>query len=138
MRKNVTRILTNGLTKGDLERLVQRSIVTLGPVTLGQLGSEHILRTLHKGKETIEEKVLVDAVVGRAQELAGIGCRLEDRLATRQYISRRAHDFIGYCRHKRILSETGDNSYLINKDKVLGDMGCKHWQNAVYTLNTSQ
>ena len=122
--------------KVELEQRVQKSIVTLGPITLGHMGSEYLLEILNEGRETFEESDLRDALPSRIEKLRAGNIRLEERLLTEQALSRRVHDFLTYCIKKGIVSNTGNGSYRINKSVIENDTYDKFHENPVrYSAN---
>ena len=124
------------LQKVELEKLVQRTIVGLGPVTMGQLGSEYLLRNLQEGREVIYQDEFASELTSRAQGLNNAGLHLDDRLTKKSSFDRRLYDFISYCRSKHILEGTTPGIYTINRDKVLNTTGLRHWENPVqYSSN---
>ena len=124
------------LQKVELERLVQRSIITLGPVTMGQLGSEYLLRSLQAGRDVIHQDELASELASKVQALKNAGLRLDDRLVDSPSFDRRLFDFIGYCLKKHILEGNTPGIYVINRDKVLHSTGLRHWENPVqYSSN---
>ncbi len=126
----------SGLKKIELDRLVQKSIVTLGPVTLGQLGSEYILQALQDRSEIIEEKELYEALINRAEDLNGKGLRLEEGMSHEPSMRKRFHNFIGFCKEKHIIRRQNNGNLLINRKTVLDTKGTNYWQNpVVYSAN---
>jgi len=124
------------LQKVELEKLVQRSIISLGPVTMGQLGSQCLLRSLQAGCEVIHQDELERELTSEARRLNNAGLRLDDRLTKKSSFDRRLHDFVGYCCSKHILERTTTSNYAINRDKVLNTTGLRHWENPVqYSSN---
>ncbi len=124
------------LRKVELERLVQRSIVNLGPVTMGQLGSEYLLRSLQAGHKVIHQDEMARELTLGVQKLNNAGLRLDDRLTVKPFFDRRLHDFIGYCCNKHILEGNTPGIYVINRDKVLNSSDFSHWENPVqYSSN---
>lgn len=124
------------LSKVELEKLVQRTIVSLGPVTLGQLGSEFIVQTLSSGHDEIYEDELSDKLFLRVQALKRIGLRIEESLLSEHSFNQRLYDFISYCLSQHILQRTASHVFIISLDKVLNGTGCNHWENPVqYSFN---
>lgn len=124
------------LRKVELERLVQRNIISLGPVTMGQLGSEYLVRSLQAGCEVIHQDRLASELASKVQVLKNAGIRLDDRLIARPSFDRRLYDFIGYCRSKHILERSAPGTFIIKQDKVLNSTGYRHWENPVqYSSN---
>ncbi|MFC1944664.1 hypothetical protein ACFLX5_04145 [Chloroflexota bacterium] len=124
------------LRKVELERQVQKNIVSLGPVTLGQLGSQYILNKLHSGHKLVYEDDLVRDLFSHAQTLKDRGLVLDDRLIQEKGFRRRLREFIGYCLAKRILTKAAPGTFLIDRDLVLNATGCNHWENPVqYSSN---
>jgi len=124
------------LRKVELERLVQRSIISLGPVTMGQLGSEYLLWSLKAHREVINKDELASELKSKVRELSSSGLRLDNRLIAKSSFDRRLHDFIGYCRSKHILEESTPGIFIIKRDKILSGTGFRHWENSVqYSSN---
>ena len=123
------------MRKTEVERLVQRSIVCLGPVTLGQLGSEYILQMLDAGYEVIREEELASKLAFRVQSMKNSGFRLDARLLAEHSFHRRLRDFVSYCLGKGILERVGPGSFVISRDKVLNNTGYRHWESPVQYSN---
>ncbi len=124
------------LKKVELEKLVQRRIVGLGPITMGQLGSEYLLQRLEVGYHFISHDQLEKELSTKAWRFIGAGLRLDDRLMKKESFNKRLNDFISYCRTKHILEQTAPNIYTIDRDKVLNTTGLRHWENPVqYSSN---
>jgi len=105
-----------GLNKINLEQLVQKNIVTLGPVTLSHLGSEFLLNMLDNGREDFKEQEYVIKTMQRVDQLRTRNIRLEERLLTEQRLKKRIGDFLGYCVKRGIISNKGDKSFVINRN----------------------
>ena len=124
------------LRKVELDRLVQRSIIRLGPVTMGQLGSENLLRSFKEGREIIHLDELADELASKVQILNNSGLRLDDRLVAKPSFDKRLHDFVGYCCSKHILKKSAPGIFIIERDKVLNINGLKHGENPIqYSSN---
>jgi len=120
----------------ELERLVQRNIVGLGPVTMGQLGSEYLLQRLETGHEIIHEDELADELTSRVQALQKAGLRLDERLIIKHSFDKRIHDFISYCQKKHLLEKAAPGTFLIKRARVLNGSGPKSWSKPVqYSRN---
>jgi len=111
-----------GYKKTEMERRVQQTIARLGPVTLGQLGSEFLVKALEAGRSIFSESELLAALSSRIRELRDRGFRLEDRILTEGSLARRARDFLGYCLDKGIVSYINRGSYLIAEKRVADKM----------------
>jgi 1-acyl-sn-glycerol-3-phosphate acyltransferase len=103
-----------GMNKIKLERLVQKSIGTLGPVTLSHLGSEFLISVIDKGREQFEEQECLTVLARRAGQLRSRNVRLEERLLTEERLKQRTDDFLRYCLKKGIISKKGHGSYAVN------------------------
>ncbi len=124
------------LRKTALEKLVQRSIIGLGPVTMGQLGSDHFVRKLEEGNDTVHLDELAEELALMVERLDNDNLRLDDRLKTEASFNRRLHDFIGYCLDKKIISELSPGTYIINREEVINDKDFWHRENPVeYSSN---
>ena len=124
------------LPRVKLETLIQRRLVGLGPVTMGQLGSDYILETLHSGKERFQKQELAEHLVSRMAQLKRAGLRLEDSLANALSFQARLDHFLQYCVDRRILTKSSPDTYVIQREKVLGRTGPNYWQNPIqYSYN---
>jgi hypothetical protein len=124
------------LPKVKLETLVQRRLVGLGPVTMGQLGSDYILKTLHDGKERFQKQELTEHLFSYMVKVKRAGLRLEDRLANRPSFQARLDHFLQYCADRLILTKSSLDTYVIQRENVLGRTGSDYWQNPVqYSYN---
>jgi 1-acyl-sn-glycerol-3-phosphate acyltransferase len=119
------------LPRVKLETLIQRRLVGLGPVTMGQLGSEYILETLHSGKEYFQKQELAEYLVSRMAQLKRAGLRLEDRLANALSFQARLDHFLQYCANRRILTKSSPDNYIIQRERVLGRTEPDYWQNPI-------
>ena len=119
------------LPRVKLETLMQRRLVGLGPVTMGQLGSDYILETLHGSKERFQKQELAEHLFSHVVEVNRAGLRLEDRLANRPSFQARLDHFLQYCIDRRILTKSSPDTYVIQREKVLGRTGSDYWQNPV-------
>ena len=121
--------------KTELEQRVQRSIVNLGPVTMGQLGSDFLVSTAETGRDSFSESELLAASSAKIEKLHAGGVRLEDRILTASSLKKRARDFLGYCLDKGIVSRD-NGSYRIDKSSLAAGMSDKWRQNPVmYSAN---
>ena len=128
--------VTKGLTKIELEKAVQKNIVSLGRVTMGQLGSEYLLQKIKSGDNCFSENELTDEIKTRVQTLREHGLHLDDRLIEKKSFDRRVQDFINYCLQQRIIYRNAQNMISINADKVLNNNGTDFRQNpAQYSYN---
>jgi hypothetical protein len=85
------------LPRVKLETLMQKRLVGLGPVTMGQLGSDYILETLQSGKEHFQKQESAEHLVSRMAQLKLAGVRLQDRLADASSFQARLDHFLQYC-----------------------------------------
>lgn len=123
------------LSKVELERLVWRSIVSLGPVTLGQLGSQYLHQRLDAGYEVVRKNEIASELFSQVQALKNSRFRLDDRLIVEHSFHKRLHDFIGYCLAKRILRKVTSSSFIVDRDRVINTADCNHWENPVQYSN---
>ena len=124
------------LPRVKLETLVQRKLVGLGPVTMGQLGSNYIVETLRASKERFQKHELAEHLLSRMVEMKQAGLRLADSLANRPLFQRRLNHFLQYCTDRLILTEGSPDIYVIQREKVLGRTGANYLQNPVqYSYN---
>ena len=103
-----------GLSKVELERMVQQSIVTLGPITLSHLGSEFLLKRVEEGREQFDERECLAAIGRRVEQFKARDIRLEERLATEKLLKKRTGDFLRYCVKKGIISKKGRGFFSID------------------------
>ena len=128
--------VTRGLTKIELGKMVQKNIVSLGRVTMGQLGSEYLLQKIKSGDNYFSENELTDEIKTRVQTLSEHGLHLDNRLMEKQSFDRRVQDFINYCLKQCIIERNSRNMISINADKVLNNSGTDFRQNPVqYSYN---
>jgi hypothetical protein len=119
-----------------LEKVVQKNIVSLGRVTMGQLGSEYLLQKIKSGDNCFSENELTDEIKTRVQTLREHGLHLDDRLMEKESFNTRFHDFINYCLKQRIIERNSQNMISINADKVFNNSGTDFRQNPVqYSCN---
>lgn len=124
------------MNKYDLNDRVKRAIVCISPVTMGQLGSDFILRKVQAGLSLIYLDEVVKMISSKAKSLKASGFRLEDRLLDERSFQIRLHDFISYCLKKHILKKAGSGTFQIIKGNILNSGGCRHWENPVrYSSN---
>jgi hypothetical protein len=124
------------LPRVKLETLIQRRLVGLGPVTIGQLGSDYILETLHGSKGRFQKQELTEHLVSRMAQLKRAGLRLEDRMANALSFHVRLDHFLQYCVDRRILTKSSPDTYVIQRENVLGGTGPNYWQNPIqYSYN---
>jgi 1-acyl-sn-glycerol-3-phosphate acyltransferase len=102
--------------KVELEQRVQRAIISLGRVTIGQIGSEYLLWRKEAGKGLICEDEFAEALSARALVLKNAGLNLDEQLTEERAFLRRLRDFLDYCVGKKILVGTSPRDYLINRD----------------------
>jgi 1-acyl-sn-glycerol-3-phosphate acyltransferase len=119
------------LPRAKLETLVQRKLVGLGPVTMGQLGSNYIMETLHASKERFQKQELAEHLLSRVVEMKRVGLCLADNLANRPLFQRRLDHFLQYCIDRLILTKSSPDTYVIQREKVLGRTGSDYLQNPV-------
>jgi hypothetical protein len=94
------------------------------------------LETLHGGKERFQKQELVEHLVSRMAQLKQTGIRLEDRLANALSFQVRLAHFLQYCADRRILTESSPDTYIIQREKVLGRTEPNYWQNPIqYSYN---
>jgi 1-acyl-sn-glycerol-3-phosphate acyltransferase len=103
-----------GLSKAELERMVQKSIVTLGPITLSHLGSEFLLEAMDEGHAQFGESEYLEAIRLRVEQLKSRNIRLEERLTTERLLKKRTDDFLGYCVKKGVIKKKGQGYFVIN------------------------
>jgi 1-acyl-sn-glycerol-3-phosphate acyltransferase len=124
------------LSKVDLEQLAQKSIVTLGPVTLSHLGSEFLLQVLDSGRKQFEEEECYTIILQRVEELRARSIRLEERLLTEQSLKKRTVDFLRYCTKRGIISNKGGGSFVMNNGLVkIHKFGKFHENPVQYSAN---
>ena len=99
------------LSRVKLETLVRRRIVCLGPVTMGQLGSEYILETLQGNKERFQKQEIAEHLLSHVAEAKRVGLRLEDCLASRSSFPARLDHFLQYCTDRQILTKSMPDTY---------------------------
>lgn len=122
--------------KTELEQQVQKSIVTLGPVTLSHLGSEFLLALLDDGRERFEEDECFTATARRVEQLHARGIRLEERLLTEDLLKERTGDFLRYCVRKGIVDNKGDGNFTVNTKSMKARTFNKFHENpARYSAN---
>jgi len=122
--------------KTELEQQIQKNIVNLGPVTLGQLGSEAILGMLNDGYTTFQEQELVDILSTRIEKLNSVGVRLDKRMVNEKSMRARVRDFLNYCVSKNIISPSEDGSSYLVRPIMENDTRGKFHQNPLrYSAN---
>jgi 1-acyl-sn-glycerol-3-phosphate acyltransferase len=119
------------LPRVKLETLMRKRLVGLGPVTMGQLGSDYVLETLHSAKEYFQKQELAEHLVLRMARLKRAGLRLEDRLANALSFQACLGHFLKYCVDRGILTKSLPDTYVIRREKVLGRTGPNYWQNPI-------
>lgn len=125
-----------GLGKIGLEREVQKSMGTLAPLTLGQLGSNFILGMANDGIESFEEAELHDILTAWIEKLKTTGIRLEDRITGEKALNNRIKGFISYCVKRGILHRKRNGTLSLNGHTVNDDMTGKFHSNPVcYSVN---
>ncbi|MBN1644215.1 MAG: hypothetical protein JW856_05305 [Dehalococcoidales bacterium] len=125
-----------GATKIELEKLVQKRIVSSGYVTMGQLGSECLLQKIKSGELYIDKAELSQHITERALILQKHGLYLDDRLTKPKQFDKRLKDFTNYCLSRRILETAPAETLMINADKVLNSHRTDFRQNPVqYSCN---
>ena len=128
-------VVTGPTTKLELEHRVQHAIVSLGRVTMGQIGSEYLLWRLEAGKDTVTEAELDGALGARALVLKHAGLNLDERLTHEKAFHRRLRDFIAYCVGKRMLLRKARGVYLINPYRTEVYLGERRQDPLVYSHN---
>ncbi len=103
-----------GLKKVELEELVQEKIVTLGIVTISQLGSEFLLNTLGNNLARFDEQEFVEAISCQVEEIKLLNINLDKRLYSIDSIKKRIRSFLRYCMNKGILEKESDGRFVIN------------------------
>jgi hypothetical protein len=99
--------------KSELERRVQKSLITLGPVTLGQLGSQFMLGILEDGCGMFKEQELFNNISKRLEVLRARGVRLEEGMLAERSLRKRIRDFLGYCLDRGIINCDGSGTFCI-------------------------
>ena len=87
-------LLSEPMTKVALEQMVQRAVVNLGRVTMGQIGCEYLLWRLEAGRNAVSEAELADALSARALVLKNFGLNLDERLTNDRAFHRRLRQFV--------------------------------------------
>jgi len=127
------------LPKIKLEKLVQKSIVSLGRVTMGQLGSEFLLQKIKAGEKDFSEQALIDEVKARTRVLRKRGLLLDERLLDEKSFKKRFQDFMNYCLKKQILERNTQNMISINADVILHNHSTDYHASPVqYSYNELQ
>lgn len=103
-----------GLKKVELEELVQERIVTLGIVTISQLGSEFLLNMLSSNYARFNEQEFVEAISRRVEEIKLLNINLDKRLYSIDSIKKRISSFLRYCVNKGILEKESNGRFVIN------------------------
>jgi hypothetical protein len=103
-----------GLKKVELEELVQERIVTLGIVTISQLGSEFLLNMLSSNYARFNEQEFVEAISRRVEEIKLLNINLDKRLYSIDSIKKRIRSFLRYCVNKGILEKESNGRFVIN------------------------
>jgi 1-acyl-sn-glycerol-3-phosphate acyltransferase len=123
--------------KIELEKSVQKGIVSLGRVTMGQLGSDYLLLRLESGIDFISEAELGDAIVRRVQIIMNLPLNLDDRLTNETSFRSRLQDFINFCLRHDILQQNDTSGFTINR--AIAKPGGDFRQNPVqYSRNELQ
>jgi 1-acyl-sn-glycerol-3-phosphate acyltransferase len=102
------------LKKIELEELVQERIVTLGIVTISQLGSEFLLNMLDNNDASFDEQECVETISRRVEEIKLLNVNLDKRLHSLDTMKKRIRGFLRYCVNKGILEKESDGRFVIN------------------------
>jgi len=124
------------LSKMKLDTLIKTRIVGLGPVTMGQLGSDYILEILRDGKECFQKQAIAQCLLSHVVEMKQKGLNITDNLLNGQSFSTRLRHFLQYCIDQRILTKKSPDSYIVQRDNVLGKTGANYWPSPIqYSQN---
>jgi hypothetical protein len=94
------------------------------------------METLHSSKERFQKQELAEHLLSRVGEMKLIGLRLADSLANRSLFQRRLNHFLQYCIDRLILTKSPPDTYVIQRENVLGITGSDYLQNPVqYSYN---
>jgi 1-acyl-sn-glycerol-3-phosphate acyltransferase len=124
------------LSKIDLEQLVQKSIITMGPVTMSHLGSDFLLSALENGDTEFGEQECFEAIAWWVEKLSEHNVRLEERLLTEKELKRRTRDFLRYCLKKGIVNKKDQGRFIINGSRIkMGNFNKFHENPVQYSVN---
>jgi 1-acyl-sn-glycerol-3-phosphate acyltransferase len=102
------------LNKLELERTVQKSIVTLGTVTMSHMGSAFLVDMLERETPRFGEKEFVTAVFRRLEEFRALNMNSDGDLDSRNRFEKRARSFLCYCLKKGMLRKEAQGQFVIN------------------------
>ncbi len=123
---------TKGLSKAELEHLVKDSLLSLGMVTMSQIGSHSLYHEATQGNDTLIEESWQRQLAILVQKAEKIGLAVDRALLEERGFSRNFKDFVRYCLRKGHITTVSPGRLQINRERILDTCTPGYSQNPVY------
>jgi hypothetical protein len=123
---------TKGLSKAELEQLVQDALLPLVVVTMSQIGSHSLYQEATFGNDTIIEESWQSQLAEQVRHAKKTGLNVDRALLEEQSFQRSFKNFVRYCLRKGQITTLSPGKFKINREAILDISSPGYSRNPVY------